>query len=531
MKRLLALILALLLIAGVLASCDEAVINGSVEADQSKESKEESKDTTSDGTPMLRINETNNKWEISTDGGKTWKNTGVSATGENGADGTNGANGSDGKDGANGENGTNGKDGNGILKIEVIENNVWITYTSDPNNPVNVGKVTVSQYDLDFYPLPDGTYGVKAGNSIYAESVIIPATYNGKAVTRILSEGFKNAINLKEITIPNSIKIIEANAFNNCQNLSSITIPSGVTRIEANAFDSCKNLSSITIPNSVTKIETDVFSNCIALNNVIIPESITSIESNVFYNCNNLSNITIPASVTSIGSNAFCGCDTLSDITLPKNLTSIGSSAFVGCGITNLTLPASVTYVGENAFGGCNIEKVYYEGTIASWCNITFDSYGYDGLSLDASNPISIAEGFYVKNSSGVYELVEDLIIPEGVERIGVCSFFHYRKLRSVTLPSTLKVIKASAFAWTPITSITIPKSVTTVEKLAFMYCSFTEVRFDGSLEEWNNIYFHNNPGGDWASTSNPLRVEHPSLTPPTFYTKNALGEYVLTNA
>ena len=144
MKRILALMLALLLTASVLASCDEAALNGAIEVEkENSENETESKDTsTSDGTPMLRINETNNKWEISTDGGKTWKNTGVSATGENGTNGTNGENGSDGKDGANGANGTDGKDGkdgNGILKIEVIDNNVWITYTSNPNTPVNAG--------------------------------------------------------------------------------------------------------------------------------------------------------------------------------------------------------------------------------------------------------------------------------------------------------------------------------------------------------------------------------------------------------
>lgn len=42
-------------------------------------------------TPKVRINPDNNHWEISSDGGNTWEDTGVSATGKNGNDGNNGA--------------------------------------------------------------------------------------------------------------------------------------------------------------------------------------------------------------------------------------------------------------------------------------------------------------------------------------------------------------------------------------------------------------------------------------------------------
>lgn len=49
--------------------------------------------------PQVRINK-NRYWEISTDGGRTWKDTGVYADGKDGADGADGKDGKDGKDGA-----------------------------------------------------------------------------------------------------------------------------------------------------------------------------------------------------------------------------------------------------------------------------------------------------------------------------------------------------------------------------------------------------------------------------------------------
>lgn len=80
----------------------------------------------------LRVNPATNEWEVSYDGGTTWKSLGVKATGEDGKDGTDGltptigengnwwigdtdtgvkAAASDGRDGADGKDGVDGKDG------------------------------------------------------------------------------------------------------------------------------------------------------------------------------------------------------------------------------------------------------------------------------------------------------------------------------------------------------------------------------------------------------------------------------------
>ena len=160
-----------------------------------------------------------------------------------------------------------------IIKAEVIDGFLYITYSNDPDTPVNVGTVVfgtvdTNAYGLDFYPLPDGTYGVKAGNSLYLEKIIIPETYNGKKVTQILDKAFEGANNLKEITLPSTVKSISASAFANCKNLISVTIPSGVTSISFGAFSGCSSLTSITIPGSVTSIGESAFFGCSELSSV-----------------------------------------------------------------------------------------------------------------------------------------------------------------------------------------------------------------------------------------------------------------------
>ena len=61
--------------------------------------------------PQVRINPETRCWEISTDNGNTWKDTGIKADGVDGKDGVDGVDGKDGKNGVDGKDGKDGKDG------------------------------------------------------------------------------------------------------------------------------------------------------------------------------------------------------------------------------------------------------------------------------------------------------------------------------------------------------------------------------------------------------------------------------------
>lgn len=194
---------------------------------------------------------------------------------------------------------TNGQDGVGILKTEIIDGCLWITYTNDPENPVNAGKLAYAQSTesgtdgLAYYPLPDGTYGVMAGRTQYLEKIEIPAAYNGKAVTQILPDAFARSANLTKITIPDSVTSIGAAAFRYCLNLMSITIQDGVTSIGNSAFEDCYGLTSITIPDSVTSIGNDAFFFCNSLTDIYYTGS-----QEQWNSISNISEARIPSSAT-----------------------------------------------------------------------------------------------------------------------------------------------------------------------------------------------------------------------------------------
>ncbi len=104
--------------------------------------------------------------------------------------------------GAQGEKGDQGEAGVGIAKVEIINGEFVITYTD--GSVKNIGALVQNEgtEGLEYYPLPDGTYGVMAGTTKYLEEITIPATYNGKPVTKILPEAFSSATNLKKSFFP-----------------------------------------------------------------------------------------------------------------------------------------------------------------------------------------------------------------------------------------------------------------------------------------------------------------------------------------
>jgi len=209
--------------------------------------------------------------------------------GEQGIQGPQGEQGIQGPQGEQGIQGVPGADGRGIAKIEIIDGHLWITYSDDLENPVDLGYITEPEYEgtegLDFYLLPDETYGVMAGTTKYLENIVIPPIYRGKAVTTIMAHGFENMRYLKTVTLPDSITSIEEYAFSDCAVLETANIPQSLSSIGQYAFNNCVSMSNaVHIPSGITEIPTYCFYNCASLTTVTIPASVNKIKGYAFAN-------------------------------------------------------------------------------------------------------------------------------------------------------------------------------------------------------------------------------------------------------
>ena len=349
------------------------------------------------------------------------------------------------------------------------------------------GGKSSSSSELEFALSADGTYyNVRSIGTYSKEDVVIPATYKGLPVKKILPCAFAG------------------------NNITSVVIPEGVTSIGANAFDS-SSLKNITIPDSVTTIDSNIFGDfCYNL------QYTEKNGLNYLGNSNNpyvylagvaneYADLHIENTCKFIGYKAL-ERNTLTKIDIPDSVTNIGDYAFLDCqNLKSITIPKSVTHIGVDAFGNSlesfgNLGNVYISN-IESWCNISFDGIISRAFNLYVNNELvtelNIPDGITSINPyafAGCYKLT-NVNIPYSIENIGKYAFFNCKNLTSIIIPDGVKSIGKGAFlSCQNLTSIIIPDSVTQIdEKQDFNSSNLQYTIKDGAkyLGNPNNPYLY----------------------------------------
>ncbi len=251
------------------------------------------------------------------------------------------------------------------------------------------------------------TYPVEGGNIYYdpgyhnivgcdktVTNVVIPSEINGERVARIAAYVFRDCVDLKSVTLPDSL-----------------------IHISSFAFDGCSSLETINIPDGVPTLGRYVFNNCTSLRSVTLPANLTHIHESAFEGCDSLKAIDIPDSVIYIGVKAFRDCDSLESIKLPNNSTEICDSAFArNKSLTSITIPSSVV-MGSYAFGN-----------------------------NPALKEINFCEGLTTVKGFSSNHALETVVLPDSIKTIGGFSFSSCDSLKTIIIPEGLKTIENSAF-------------------------------------------------------------------------------------
>lgn len=340
-------------------------------------------------------------------------------------------------------------------------------------------------------------------------NIVIPTEVEGKAVTGIATEAFKDNTQIESVVIPANVQKIGDRAFKGCTQLKTVEIADGVTGIGRAAFDGCKGLKEITVPASVTDLGAAVFSGCQNLTQAQINAVITALPNELFKNCAALEEVNIPDSIETIGNASFSGCKALAEMKLPASLKLIDENAFASCyslksldvpeGVENirkfaffdctslehLSLPASLTKVGFT-----RIEEIDEEGKEHQYnaVRLLFEQQETK-LSCNSLQEIEIAEGnpLYQARNGMVYSKdgknlifvprgVTAVEVPDGTETIDPYAFFICFKLEKVDLPSSLKTVGYNAFHYCEaLTDMTLPEGLEYIDNSAFF-----------GVESWN---------------------------------------------
>lgn len=102
-------------------------------------------------------------------------------------------------------------------------------------------KVLCETEGLTYQLLDDGTYSVVGCDTSVIGELIIPETYNGKAITKINTNAFFGCGDITLISVPFNVTVIEANAFSGCTSLQCVIISRlasmGITNVNLSAFN------------------------------------------------------------------------------------------------------------------------------------------------------------------------------------------------------------------------------------------------------------------------------------------------------
>ena len=333
--------------------------------------------------------------------------------------------------------------------------------------------------------------------------------------------------NSETIVLPMSFSIgddvvttykIRANSFDGNSNIKSLTIPEGVTIIEQGVLRSCTSLRSISLPQSLTSMNGEDLNCSSDLEEIVLNEANTSyvLENGVLFSndkwrllCYPSKKIgteyTVPEAVHEIMTGAFSNSIYLSRLYISDNVTYLGAQTncdlellSIGDGLTSLesiSVSADVIEIGKSVSNVSRTSASRYGSYVVDEENPYFTSVDGVIFSKDMTHIIAYPrekEGSYaipdtvtsINDCAFYRSVISEISFNEHLECIGDSAFFECQNLTDIELPDSLETIGTQAFAYCGnIRSVVFGNGLASTGDLSFMECSNLEsIEFGDSI-------------------------------------------------
>ncbi|MBQ3936317.1 MAG: leucine-rich repeat domain-containing protein, partial [Ruminococcus sp.] len=358
---------------------------------------------------------------------------------------------------------------------------------------------TVTSGDYKYDTLDDGTIEITKYSG-KATKLTVPEKIDGKTVTVIGSLAFSDNTMLKSVTVSGSIKAIDASAFRDCTALTTVTLKKGVKRIEGCAFAGCTALENISAPNTLEYVgwyalhDTKWFKNQQNAGNEVILAG-------CLIKCNATGDYTIPSTVRVICDVAFSEYSPTS-VTIPSSVTKICGFAFYECyNLTSVSIPASVTSIEEKAFFDCSsLESIKVASANKNYCTVNGILYDKNKTTL-IQCPVSKTSVTLPSTVKTIYSSafaycgsLTSITLPNGLTSIGGSAFYHCYSLTKVSLPDSVTVLDGYVFNnCTSLKTVKLPSKLKKIESGLFYNCTaLTSVNIPDSVTEIGMYAFYN---------------------------------------
>lgn len=286
-------------------------------------------------------------------------------------------------------------------------------------------------------------FSTKGGQQMNAK---VDTVIFGENLTYIGNYAFAGAALTGDITIPEGIVKIGEYAFYETEGITSVSIPSTLTEIGEGAFCVIETLASVVFAEGIALAELakDVFSST-GLTEIVLPSSIKTIAPFAFSECKLLASINLD-NVTEVGEGAFSQCESLTNIGSTEKLAKIEETAFAYSGLTEISLPA-ITELGKKAFEG--LEKL---------TKVTLGAQ----LVILKENTFALCPSL----TQIVFETKTENDAVVGLAQIEKLAFASSYALAEITLPSTVSIIDADAFAYSGLKAIAVAEGDASFESV-----------------------------------------------------------------
>ena len=275
-------------------------------------------------------------------------------------------------------------------------------------------------------------------------------------MTSIGAYSFWGCTELEELIMPVTIERKDR-CFYNCAKLNKIIFTVGPggdgeekdrgTAYSPWNYSSANNLEVI-LEEGITKLGNNMFKGCTKLKNVRFPSTLKVLGNYVFDGCTGIEgNLDSIINLDSIGERAFQGCTGITgEVTIPTKMTGIPVGLFYGASkIEKVNIHSNVTVIGDYAFLGCaELKEVKMPITVDRKDRCFKDCVNINKVTLTVGSGEDGGEekdrGTSYAPWIGTAGDVE-VILEEGITKLGNNMFNGCTKLKNVRFPSTLKVL------------------------------------------------------------------------------------------
>ena len=255
----------------------------------------------------------------------------------------------------------------------------------------------------------------------------------------------------------------------------------------------------------------------LGIKKIMLPDNIVEIGKSAF-NYMQLEEINLPESLRKLNIYSFANCHWLNvdPLIIPEGVIDIPAQCFVNCqNFKKLVLPSTLREIKQCAFYNTRMEEVVFPEGLERIGNAAFHGSGELKKAILPNSCLELEDFAF-----SMCDSLKMLRLPEGIKKIPANFASYCNILQKVNIPESVEIIDQNAFQWAfLLKDIKLPSKLKAINAHAFINCNPDSIVFPEALEylgggcckHWENLKCV------YSMSPNPPYCEEDDWTPRTY--------------